>query len=266
VLVIFGTRAFRDRVPGIGAAQEDRSTTVLGSWYATLMRWRRPVALFVNEPTLLPLLMPLAPARTLLARVPGAAADLLAAHRLPTSSIEAERAAMTEVRLAPTANRRVVGVLNEFAFLADVQRGDTMVCSSCRCSWQRHRSARSTSGTSARIGNSPRWSRSVWRQGAKQRLRRQTDRAHVVGPLAATATRSRLRWPRRHAGRMPSRAFMRLNRGEADLVERALPSSQESPRTDAGRTGTDTPWPAGRTRRGRVRVTVGHDHRKPKEF
>jgi hypothetical protein len=32
---------------------------------------------------------------------------------------------MTEVRLAPTANRSVVGVLNEFAFLADVQRGDT---------------------------------------------------------------------------------------------------------------------------------------------
>jgi hypothetical protein len=125
VLVIFGTRAFRDRVPGIGAAQEDRSTTVLGSCYATLLRWRRPVALFVNEPTLLPLLMPLAPARTLLARVPGAVAELLAAHRLPTSSIEAERAAMTEVRLAPTANRRVVGVLNEFAFLADVQRGDT---------------------------------------------------------------------------------------------------------------------------------------------
>jgi hypothetical protein len=49
-------------------------------------------------------------------------ADLLAAHRLPAPFIDAERAAMAEVRRAPTANRSVVGVLNEFTFLADIHR------------------------------------------------------------------------------------------------------------------------------------------------
>jgi hypothetical protein len=123
-VIVHGTRVFRDRVPGRVAVPDEVSTTVLGAWYATVLRWRRPVALLVNEPTLLPLLMPLAPARTLLARIPGAVADVLAAHRLPAAFIDAERAAMGEVRLAPTANRSVVGVLNEFTFLADIHRAD----------------------------------------------------------------------------------------------------------------------------------------------
>jgi hypothetical protein len=123
-VIVHGTRVFRDRVPGRAAAPDEVSATALGAWYATVLRWRRPVALLVNEPTLLPLLMPLAPARTLLARIPGAVAELLAAYRLPTPFIDAERAAMGEVRLAPTANRSVVGVLNEFTFLADIHRAD----------------------------------------------------------------------------------------------------------------------------------------------
>jgi hypothetical protein len=49
----------------------------------------------------------------------------LKAHRLPAPFIDAERAAMAEVRLAPTANRSAVGVLNEFTFLADIHRADT---------------------------------------------------------------------------------------------------------------------------------------------
>jgi hypothetical protein len=97
------------------------TTTAIGAWYATVLRWRRPVALLVNELTLLPLLMPLAPARTLLDRIPGAVAELLAVHRLPAPFMEAERAAVAELRLPPTANCGVTGVLNEFAFLAGRQ-------------------------------------------------------------------------------------------------------------------------------------------------
>ncbi len=66
MIVIHGTRGFGDRVPGAAAGPGDASTTVLGTWYATVPRWRRPAALFVNEVTLLPLVLPLAPARTLL--------------------------------------------------------------------------------------------------------------------------------------------------------------------------------------------------------
>jgi hypothetical protein len=40
---------------------------MLGSWYATVLLWKPQVALLVNEKTLLPVLMPLAPAKDLLA-------------------------------------------------------------------------------------------------------------------------------------------------------------------------------------------------------
>jgi hypothetical protein len=40
------------------------ATTLLDTWYATTLPWRKPVALFVNEPTRLPVLAPIAPART----------------------------------------------------------------------------------------------------------------------------------------------------------------------------------------------------------
>jgi len=51
------------------AADGEMSTTLLGDWYATYLPWRpRQVALLVSERTLLPLLIPLAPASTLLNR------------------------------------------------------------------------------------------------------------------------------------------------------------------------------------------------------
>ena len=100
---------FRDRVLGPAPAPGDVSTTVLRSWYATVLRWRRPVALFVNERMLLPLVMPLAPARTLLTRFPDALAELLSAHQVPAPLIESEHAEAREHQLAPTANRSLVG-------------------------------------------------------------------------------------------------------------------------------------------------------------
>jgi hypothetical protein len=124
VIIVHGTLAFRDRVPGPAAGPDDVSTTVLGAWYATVLRWRRPAALFVNERILLPLVMPLAPARTLLHRLPDALAELLSAHRVPARLIEAEHADALDHRVAPTANRSLVGVMNEFAFLADAHRAE----------------------------------------------------------------------------------------------------------------------------------------------
>jgi hypothetical protein len=124
VLVVHATRAFRDRVPGPAAADDDISTTTLGPWYATLVRRRPLLALLVNQTTLLPLLMPLAPAATLLTRVPAAVTDLLLAHHLPAPLVAAEHTAMAKVHLAPTANRSVVGILNEFAYLTDVYQPD----------------------------------------------------------------------------------------------------------------------------------------------
>ena len=103
VLIVHATRAFRDRVPGPAAADDDISTTTLGPWYATLVRRRPLLALLVNQTTLLPLLTSLAPAATLLTRIPAAVTDLLLAHHLPAQLVAAEHAAMAEVHLAPTA-------------------------------------------------------------------------------------------------------------------------------------------------------------------
>ena len=57
--------------------------------------------------------MPLAPAKTLIARFPDASAQVMTELGLPRAFIEAEKAAMEEVRVAPTANRSVVGVMND---------------------------------------------------------------------------------------------------------------------------------------------------------
>jgi hypothetical protein len=49
-------------------APTDTSTMALGDWYATALSWRPQVALFVNEATLLPVLMPMAPAGIVMGR------------------------------------------------------------------------------------------------------------------------------------------------------------------------------------------------------
>lgn len=121
MIILRGTQTFRARVPGPQAGPGDMPTALLGEWYVTLLRWRRPAALLVDAGTLLPLITPLAPAKTLLRRLPDAIAELLTAHRVPAALVEAERAHAADCRLAPTANRSVVGVMNELAFLAGHQ-------------------------------------------------------------------------------------------------------------------------------------------------
>ena len=106
------------------ASAGDVSTTRLGDWFATALFWKPQVALLVNERTLLPLYMPLAPAATLLDRVPGAIAAVLRGHGVDEAIIASELAAMSDKRIAPTDNRSVVGVMNEFAFQGERLFGD----------------------------------------------------------------------------------------------------------------------------------------------
>ena len=91
-----------------------RSTTVLGDWYATALFWKPQVALFVNESTLL---LPLAPAATVLDRLPASVATVPEAHAVSRTFIEHEVAEMSERRLAKTSNRSVLGVMNEISYL-----------------------------------------------------------------------------------------------------------------------------------------------------
>jgi uncharacterized protein DUF6933 len=125
VLIVRATRKLLDRIGAPSLDEGQQSTTLMGQWYATAMFWKPQVALFVNEPTLLPVLMPLTPAATLLARFPRQLAAVLAAHGTPGAVIDEEQRQMRDRRLAKTANRSVVGIMNEFTFLAEAYRGDT---------------------------------------------------------------------------------------------------------------------------------------------
>jgi hypothetical protein len=94
-------------------------TTALGNWYATALFWKPQLALLVNEQTLLPVLMPLVPAATLAERFPQQLALVLAAHGVSQTFIVAELAQMREAKYAKTTNRSVVGVMNQFEYLAE---------------------------------------------------------------------------------------------------------------------------------------------------
>ncbi len=116
MLVVRGTKKLRDRVKGAPVVGGDASTTALGDWFATALFWRPHIALLVNSRTLFPVFMELAPAATLLDRAPAAIEAVLRRHGVDDAFLAAERDAMGEVRIAPTNDRSVVGVMNEFEF------------------------------------------------------------------------------------------------------------------------------------------------------
>lgn len=116
------TKKLLDRVKQPVATAVDGSTTALGNWYATVLFWKPQVALLVNERTLLPVLMPLAPASDLTTRWPAYLSRVLAAHGIAPTFIDRELAQMREVQYAKTSNRSVIGVMNQFSYLAEGYR------------------------------------------------------------------------------------------------------------------------------------------------
>ena len=124
MFTIHATRKLLDRVKQPVTDPAVAPTTALGNWYATALFWQPQVALLVNETTLIPVLMPLAPASTLIHRFPEALGTTLRAHGIDQAFIDRELAAMSEGRYAKTASRSVVGVMNEWAYFSNAYRGD----------------------------------------------------------------------------------------------------------------------------------------------
>ena len=127
--VLHCTRKLLDRLKvKVPTEAPEDSTTALGAWYATPLPWRPQSVLLVNATTLLPVVMPLAPVATLQTRFVGELALVLHAHRVPADLIDPEVQAMEACVVAKTASRSLLGMLNEFSFLADVFRnsGDDM--------------------------------------------------------------------------------------------------------------------------------------------
>lgn len=124
-------------------------STALGDRYATVIFWKPQVALFVNERTLFPVVLPLAPATSLAGRFPAALHDVLSILGVNPAFVGVETRLMAEHDYANTANRSVVGILNEFTFLAGHWRdglpdGDLVALSlelastPCSPSYKRH--------------------------------------------------------------------------------------------------------------------------------
>lgn len=122
MLVVHGTKKFLDRAGRPDPADERPSTTVLGSWYATVWFWRPQVALFVNETTLFPVLIPMAPAAGVVRRFISALPEAFAEYGLDPRFVDAELTEMAEHRLAKTASRSILGVMNGFGQMAEHYR------------------------------------------------------------------------------------------------------------------------------------------------
>ena len=105
----------------VGATVSD---TVLGDWFATVVFWRPQVAVFVSESTLLPVFVPFAPTATLLGRFPSALAAVLRAHGVAEPLIDREVTGAVDHTVATTNDRSVVGVVYEFARLAEWRRDE----------------------------------------------------------------------------------------------------------------------------------------------
>jgi hypothetical protein len=122
VYTVHATKKLLDRMKEPVETPVVEPTTKLGNWYAKPLFWKPQYALFVSERTFLPVLVPLAPASTLLRRFPIVLALTLEAHGVARSFINAEIDAMQSVGVSKTQSRQLVGVMNELAFQADASR------------------------------------------------------------------------------------------------------------------------------------------------
>lgn len=94
------------------------TTNLLGDWYANALFWRPHLALFVNEATLFPVLVPLSPAATVFRRFPEELGIMMATVGISPLVIRQELAATTEVQVARTTNRSTLAVMVETARMA----------------------------------------------------------------------------------------------------------------------------------------------------
>lgn len=111
------TRKLLEALRAPSAVELAPTSTVLGDWYANLYEARPGrIVLCLNERSLLAVLVEFGEIPSLVPAIGRSVADLLARIGVPDDSIRVERAAMAHVQFGPTANRRVLGCLNEAAF------------------------------------------------------------------------------------------------------------------------------------------------------
>ena len=93
------------------------SSGMLGDWYCHYVQHGRAhLVLCVCERSLLPMVIPAAPARHFPLRLAETLAQMLARMNIASNKIEREVAAMRTVVFAATASRVVLGSLNDFNY------------------------------------------------------------------------------------------------------------------------------------------------------
>jgi hypothetical protein len=123
-------RCTRKLLRRVGSGSPDsveppKSTTRLGDWYANVVIvHRQHLVLAVSGVTLLPVLVPAAPYKTMIQRIAEAAGQVLRALTIAEDRVAAEEKAMREAIMATTNDRRVLGSMNDFANMLDAYLDD----------------------------------------------------------------------------------------------------------------------------------------------
>ena len=94
-------------------------TTLLGDWYGNVLNiGHQRFVMFISERSLLPLVMPLRERHMLLRSFKKRLAFLLVRLDIDAHFVSAELDRMDTFAIAPTANRSVLGSLNDFIYMA----------------------------------------------------------------------------------------------------------------------------------------------------
>lgn len=121
MFVLRCTQKLLDRLNSAPDPEPAPPDTVLGDWYANLIRVGRiQVVLAVSERSLLPVVVSARDGRSLVQRLSEALEPMLTAIGVPADDAITESGAMQGWALGKTANRRVLGSLNDLAFQLQV--------------------------------------------------------------------------------------------------------------------------------------------------
>ena len=124
MFILHCTKKLLGRLPPRSGGEPDKrvaSDTGLGDWTANLFFiGRQRLVLGVNNKTLLPVLLPIAPNKTLILRFVEAAGEMMMAIGIDRKTVLAEMGGMAECIVAPTNDRRVLGTINDFGRALDV--------------------------------------------------------------------------------------------------------------------------------------------------
>jgi hypothetical protein len=109
--------ASRAAKPG---APERLPTARLGDWHANVLyRPNAELVMFVNDRSLLPVVVPARPGELIVVRFVEALGEVLRRLGVPAEVIEGETAQMAVVQIGPTRSRQILGSMNDFDRMLD---------------------------------------------------------------------------------------------------------------------------------------------------